>query len=129
MATTINLDTASRVDITCRKGDTFTLSLTINNAAGDQAGFSVGDAFLMQVRDSDTGDVIENASSNAFQISVTNATADQVAAKKIDLTLAASVMGTMPSGLYVYDVQQTSGTTVKTLIYGTIKINEDISES
>lgn len=128
MATTINLDTASRVDITCRKGDTFTLSLTITNAAGDQAGFSAGNTFLMQVRDSDTGDnVIANASSALFEINVT-ATSEQVAAKKIDLTLAASVMETMPSGLYVYDVEQTSDLTVKTLIYGTIKINEDISE-
>lgn len=128
MATTINLDTASRVDITCRKGDTFTLSLTITNAAGDQAGFSVGNTFLMQVRDSDTGDnVIANASSVLFEINVT-ATDDQVAAKKIDLTLAASVMETMPSGLYVYDVEQSSGDTVKTLIYGTIKVNEDISQ-
>jgi hypothetical protein len=129
MATTINLDTASRVDITCRKGDTFTLSLTITNAAGDTAGFQENDDFLMQVRDSDTGEVIVNDSSTPFQISVTNATAEQVTAKKIDLTLAASVMENMPSGLYVYDVEQTSGSTVKTLIYGTIKVNEDISES
>ena len=47
MATKINLDTSERVDITCRKGDTFSLRLTITNA-DDTAGFAAGDIFLME---------------------------------------------------------------------------------
>ena len=31
MATNVNLDIASRLDITCRKGDTFTLELTFKD--------------------------------------------------------------------------------------------------
>ena len=52
---------------------------------------------------------------------------DDVTAKAITLEVAASVMKTMPAGLYVYDVEQKSGSTVTTLIYGTLKVNEDVS--
>jgi hypothetical protein len=129
MATTINLDTSQRVDVTCRKGDTFSLRLTLTNATGDAA-FAASDVFLLQVRDSDTGDadadIIQNASDVDFAITAT-ASASDTDNKYIDLSLAASVMKTMPSGLYVYDVEQESSGTVKTLIYGTMKVNEDVS--
>ena len=35
MATQINLDNSTRVDITCRKGDTFSLELTFTDDNGD----------------------------------------------------------------------------------------------
>jgi len=124
-ATKINLDTSSRVDVTCRKGDTFSLRLTITNAAGDAAAFASGDVFLFEVRDSDVGSLVSNGSAN-FTDDVT-ASGTDVTAKYIDLNVAASVMKTMPAGLYVYDVEQKSGDTVSTLIYGTLKVNEDIS--
>lgn len=124
-ATKINLDTSSRVDVTCRKGDTFSLRLTITNAAGDAAAFAANDVFLFEVRDSDVGSLVSNGSAN-FTDDVT-ASGTDVTAKYIDLNVAASVMKTMPAGLYVYDVEQKSGDTVSTLIYGTLKVNEDIS--
>lgn len=124
-ATKINLDTSSRVDVTCRKGDTFSLRLTITNAAGDAAAFAANDVFLFEVRDSDVGSLVSNGSAN-FTDDVTASSTD-VTAKYIDLNVAASVMKTMPAGLYVYDVEQKSGDTVSTLIYGTLKVNEDIS--
>jgi hypothetical protein len=123
-ATKINLDTSSRVDVTCRKGDTFSLRLTITDAAGDAA-FAASDVFLFEVRDSDVGSLVSNGSAN-FADDVTASSTD-VTAKYIDLNVAASVMKTMPAGLYVYDVEQKSGDTVNTLIYGTLKVNEDIS--
>tara|TARA_R100001510_G_scaffold38557_1_gene34959 strand:+ start:972 stop:1364 length:393 start_codon:yes stop_codon:yes gene_type:complete len=127
MATTINLDTSQRVDIICRKGDTFSLRLTVTDADG-AANFAENHIFRMEVRDSDTGDLITNGSAT-FLITVTAAAAD-VTNKYIDLTLDADTMKTMPSGLYVYDVEQkTTASTpvVSTLIFGTLKINEDIT--
>jgi len=127
MATNINLDTSQRVDITCRKGDTFSLRLTVTDADGN-ANFEADHVFLMEVRDSDTGDLITNGSAN-FAITETADAAD-VTNKYVDLTLDAATMKTMPSGLYVYDVEQkTDDATpvVSTLIYGTLKINEDIA--
>lgn len=130
MAQTINLDTSQRVDIICRKGDTFSLRLTLTDEAGETAGFISGDTFLMQVRDSDTAaGVISNSQSDAeFEISVT-ANATDVTNKYVDFSKDASIMKTMPAGEYVYDIEQTSGSVTKTLIYGVIKINEDITEA
>ena len=143
MATQINLDTSQRVDITCRKGDTFSLRLTLtDNSTPPVASFKVADVFKMEVRDSDIGDadsnIIENATNVDFAISKV-ADADDVTAGFIELTLSASTMETMPSGLYVYDIEQKvmkddqvppqnlTDPTVVTLIYGTIKINEDVT--
>lgn len=129
-ATQINLDTSSRVDITCRKGDTFSLRLTITNAAGDAAGFVADDVFLFEVRHSDIGGLVQNTDDTPASFTATvTADSNDVTAQYIDLTVAASVMKTMPSGLYVYDVEQKSGSNVSTLIYGTLKVNEDISET
>jgi hypothetical protein len=135
-ATKINLDTSSRVDVTCRKGDTFSLRLTVTAADGIAVGFAADDIFLFQVRDSDTGDLVTNGS-DTFSASVTadDNTAGGVDAggvtntslKYIDLSVPADKMKTMPSGLYVYDVEQKSGTVVSTLIFGTLKVNEDVS--
>lgn len=126
-ATKINLDTASRVDVTCRKGDTFSLRLTVTTSAG-AAGFAAGDIFLFQVRDSDTGSLVANESASDFAKSVTAAGGD-VTNKYVDITVTAAVMKTMPSGLYVYDVEQklASDDSVSTLIFGTLKVNEDVS--
>ena len=54
MATSVNLDIASRVDITCRKGDTFTLELTFKDEDGVVIDLSTGYDWVMQVRESDT---------------------------------------------------------------------------
>jgi len=129
MATKINLDTSERVDITCRKGDTFSLRLNITNA-DDTVGFSAGDVFLMEVRNSDTGNPVANTSDPVVQFVITvTADAADVTAKYIDLTLAATTMKTMPSGLYAYDIEQKSGAVVTTLIYGTVRVIEDVSET
>ena len=136
-ATKINLDTSSRVDVTCRKGDTFSLRLTVTAAVGIAVGFAAGDIFLFQVRDSDTGDLVTNGS-NTFSASVTADVANaggindgagvtNTSLKYIDLSVSAAIMKTMPSGLYVYDVEQKSAAVVSTLIFGTLKVNEDVS--
>ena len=124
-ATKINLDTASRVDVTCRKGDTFSLRLTVTTSTG-AAGFAANDIFLFQVRDSDTGSLVANGSASDFAKSVT-ASGTDVTNKYVDITVTAAVMKTMPSGLYVYDVEQKSSDNVSTLIFGTLKVNEDVS--
>ena len=136
MASTINLDTSQRVDIICRKGDTFSLRLTLKDDS-DVVSFNDGDTFLMEVRDSDTGSLITNTASPAvsFQVEVVVNEADannpaDTDAGTVDFTLSATTMKTMPSGLYVYDIEhETSGGVIVTLIYGTLKVNEDISET
>ena len=136
-ATQINLDTAQRVDIICRKGDTFSLRLTLTTSdTPPVAAFQVADVFRLEVRETDTGELVVNTEATEFFVQVT-ANSDNETAKFIDLTLSAATMKTMPSGLYAYDVEQKvvndsegvalATPTVATLIYGTLKVNEDVS--
>ena len=49
----VNLDVADRLDITCRKGDTFELSLTLKDSAGTALPLVTDEyTFLMEVRKS-----------------------------------------------------------------------------
>ncbi len=119
MATQINLDNSSRVDVTCRKGDSFELKFTFTDAAGAAIDIS-GYAWKMDVKETDTSssDIIADSS---FSYSGTNAGV-------LTITAAAAVMAGVAGGLYVYDLQSTTGGIVKTWVYGIFKINEDVSE-
>lgn len=47
----VNLDVTERLDITCRRGDTFQLTLTLKDASGTALSLATDDyKFLMQVR-------------------------------------------------------------------------------
>jgi hypothetical protein len=119
MATTINLDTSTRVDVTCRKGDTFSLKLVFTDSSGDAIDVS-SYTWKMDVKETDTSssDIIADSSFNYTGDSSGNLT----------ITATSSVMAAVTSGIYVYDLQSTNSGEVKTWIYGVFKINEDISE-
>ena len=52
MAKRVNLDTSETVNITCRRGDTFNLTLTLKDSSGTAIQLStLGYEFLMEVRD------------------------------------------------------------------------------
>lgn len=55
MASKINLDTSTRLDIVCRRGDTFNLELTIKNSSGNKINITE-DRFSLQVRTKSTAD-------------------------------------------------------------------------
>ena len=144
MATQINLDTAQRVDITCRRGDTFDMSLTIQDAGGVTA-LASADSFKMEVRVADTDDTVytddltHGDDNNNIILSTLDDAAGATKRIAYDLTeetgvvtftATAAIMLTRPSGLYVYDIEMTDhsdSSKVTTLIYGTFKINEDVS--
>jgi len=134
MSNTINLDRSQRLDIVCRKGDTFVLNLELKDDDGRPIDLT-GDptniySFVMEVRLSDK-------STTALL------TPDVTIATNVDglvtLRVPASEMN-VSAGLYVYDIQQTRQDTsrpgsdndyqelsVETLVYGTFKINEDVT--
>lgn len=133
MANAVNLDTAKRVDITCRKGDTFLLNLDTTSASGSALNLT-NYTFKMEVRTSDesTGgeadsDVIlttaddDNSSSKQITIPTKDANGN------LTFQVSATNMSGVSSGLYVYDIQATVGGVVTTWLYGTFKINEDVS--
>lgn len=119
MATQINLDNSSRVDITCRKGDSFELKFTFTDDAGAAIDIS-GYAWKMDVKETDTSssDIIADSS---FSYSGTNAGV-------LTITATAAVMAAVNGGMYIYDLQSTTGGEVKTWIYGLFTVNEDVSE-
>lgn len=126
MATSINLDIASRVDIVCRRGDTFVLELTFKDEAGDVIDLSSGYEWMMQVRETDTstsaaldGDS-NDESANDFGFTGTNAGV-------LTITASAAVMAGIAGGVYVYDLQSAQGAVVTTWMYGKFTVNEDVS--
>ena len=49
MASKVNLDVAERLDITCKRGDTFSLALTLNDSSGTAIDLTEYE-FLMDVK-------------------------------------------------------------------------------
>jgi len=125
----LNLDRSQRLDLICRKGDTFTLNLELKDDSG--VALDLNDqrnkySFKMDVRPSDTSEL--NIVDVTPKIS---ADTPRLVTFSVD-----AVNMTMDSGLYVYDIQQTRTDpapdpdvvlSVDTLIYGTFKVNEDVT--
>ena len=136
MANKLNLDRSQRVDIVCRKNDTFSLKLKIEDSSGVAVDLSSGWEFNMDVRHADTDNTLATNRIMSTQITINNPgyieadTATSGASGEVIFTCKAEDMN-VTSGLYVYDIQQvdTSGATniVETILYGTFQINEDVT--
>jgi hypothetical protein len=125
MSATINLDIAKRVDIVCRKGDTATFSITITDSAGEASDLN-GYTFDMEVRESDT-QVNAEGGDNTSALVLSSGSGISALDNVITITASATDTETM-SGLYVYDLQATDGSSnVSTWLYGTFKVNEDVT--
>ena len=114
----LNLDIAQRLDIICRKGDTFEFSFDI----GDEDLAQIG-SWKIQVRpteDNDTGDPLLEA------VSVVTGS---VVSFNIAATTETYNMTSIDAGLYVYDIElyNSDNNSRKTYLYGTFKVNDDIT--
>ena len=83
--------------------------------------------------DTDTADLtIEGAEANGTGFAIA-ANSDGTDNAKLTIKVSSTLMGGLASGLYVYDLQNDSDTagdtggTVKTYLYGTLKVNEDVT--
>ena len=168
----VNLDTSTRLDITCRRGDTFELTLTLKDGSGTALPLVTDDyKFLMQVR-------APRARASSLQaqrlarplrraLAVTNGGGGEVDPEKeygedgvasvdgvligsaelgkkgavnfsfnnvdnngnVTVFLSALDMAKIKAGRYKYDFQYKTGTTEKTLLEGSFKVNDDVSKS
>ena len=125
----VNLDTAARLDIICRKGDKFSLTVDF----GIDLTSYTETYWKMQIRDSDDGSGGPATNGTAtFSLVDTDTHGDfTVSGNTLEITINAEASpGTLGwgSGTYVYDLQtdDTSGG-IKTWLYGTFTINEDIT--
>ena len=124
MAQQLNLDRSQRVDIVCREGDTFTLNLELKDDLGVAIDVT-GHTFLMQVRVSDEDETLTDASADVPLLMTVDLTDASDGLVKFSKT--AANMKDVSSGLYVYDISQNNTSTEETILYGTFKVNEDIS--
>lgn len=114
---TVNLDNAQRVDIICRKGDTFSIEIDFFDA-NDQPIDLTNFTFKMEVSESDTAttpvlddtDFIYNATSTGT----------------LFVSATANTMLTIPAGVYIYGLQSSDAGTVKTWLFGLFTVNEDV---
>lgn len=126
MSLSVNLDIAKRLDIICRKGDTFSLELVMKDSSGLPIDVSTPSAytFSMQVKESSDSVAIINTSASGFTITGNSEGRIVITASGPD------VMSAVDSGLYVYDFQSTntSDGVVQTWFYGTFKVNDQVTE-
>ncbi len=98
---TLQIDQAQRVDIVCRRGDTFKMVLNVTSPTGAPVNVTPVSSFnyKMEVRETDTatGTII---ASGSFTFSGT-------ASGVLTVTVSSTVMAAVDSGLYVYDLQTT----------------------
>ena len=119
---TVNLDTASRLDIVCRKGDTFQLTIDFGTSLTSYEGLN----FKLQVRDSDTASdiILGNDGSTATDHTLRGFVID---GSELTINMPNSTMDE-DGGEYVYDLQSVKEGAVKTWLHGYFTIIEDITE-
>lgn len=148
MAKKVNLDVTERLDITCRQGDTFSITVTLKDSAGDPLPLVTdGYKFSMQVRENlesanqkgATGLIIgtkdigsrslnTKGQESSFETFVTDDLGN------LTITALPSVMREIQPGIYIYDLQQivpnsTTGIDVHTtILQGMFRVKGDVSE-
>ena len=141
MSTKVNLDVSEKLNITCKRGDTFNLGLLMKDSSG--TAINVSDyVFLMQVKgDPDpvtgerplimgTNQIGTKASSGDNDLPTNfDITSDQYG--NVTIKALADVMSKILPESYVYDIQQSvrsdTGDVVTTIFEGRFIVNDDIS--
>ena len=155
MASSVNLDTSDILNITCRKGDTFSITLTLKNSSGTALTLSTSSyEFLMQVK---SEKIIKRGRTTESSLILGTASAakkNQGRAKNqvnvsgelnfevptvddsgnVTIEASAETMSKVPSGNYSYDLQyilpSSSGLdTHRTVLRGTFTVNPDVTEA
>jgi hypothetical protein len=155
MASSVNLDTSDVLNITCRKGDSFSLTLTLKDSSGTALTLSTSKyEFLMQVKSESFDRRSRTSTSNLVIGTASAAKKNQGRAKEqsninsginfevptvddsgnVTIEASAATMSQVPSGSYRYDLQyilpNTSGLdTHRTILRGKFVVNADIAEA
>ena len=119
----VNLDTAARLDIICRKGDRFELNVEFGvdfTALGNSG-------FKMEVRSSDTASTTVFPHTDFTIARVDDEAGGSETYLKGKIKISATNTAIDTSGLFVYDLQHTDNNVTKTYLFGTFKVNEDIT--
>lgn len=121
---TVNLDTAARLDIICRKGDSFSLAVEFDSDLPDDSGGNNNDEWKLTIRETVDAATVEL---DTFTVGVNDSDP-----KKLDITHTSVAMATIDAGLYVYDVQYSDGEStpqITTYLFGTFEVREDVTNN
>ena len=149
MASKVTLDTADKLDIVCKKGDTFLLNLRLKDSDGVPMELStLGYTFLMQVREQPVQDpnslepalikgpvVISTPDAKETrqeegEAPTTNLTFEPIVVDdsgNVTITGSHNTMKQVLAGRYVYDIQSVVSGTYKTIVRGGFIVNDDIT--
>ena len=154
MAKKVNLDVAQTLNITCRRGDTFQLNMTLKDSEGvplvldGSVGSNGAYKFAMQVRES----AFQDGSAGLIASTTEGVPADAdsesyvlineikgSASGAISIFIPASEMIKISSGRYIYDLQSVNPASagsdfndvdvVKTILRGSFVVNEDVTDT
>ena len=120
MAKKVNLDVTERLDITCRQGDTFSITIKLKDSAGDPLPLVTdGYKFSMQVRENLESANQKGATGLVIGVRMSEVDRSTLRVKRVasrpfvtddlgNLTITAlpSVMREIQPGIYIYDLQQ-----------------------
>ena len=152
MAKKVNLDVAQTLNITCRRGDTFQLNMTLKDSSGtglNLAGVAEDNSdayvFAMQVRDSADSDGVAGLRASTLEGLPSGAVTDAyVPIEVIDGDSSGNItieitnlnMTKFIPGRYVYDLQYkipaagaSGADLVKTVLKGAFVVNDDVTEA
>jgi len=138
MANRVNLDITEKLNITCRRGDTFSLGLVLKDSSGTAITLATsGYEFFMQVRsltpnregarDLIMGTDTKGEKADRDGVS-TNFSFTVDDSGNLTISASSSIMRLIPAGEYVYDLQQIVNDVSTTLFEGRFKVNDEISD-
>lgn len=122
---------SGRYDWTINQGETTELTITVTATSGGAAvNYDQNSTFKMQARDKFGGDVVLELSTNGsvgsaahFQHSLASGASNTF---KVIVPATLSSAMTAP-GKYVYDIENTSGTTVKRVLEGSLILTPEVT--
>ena len=147
MSNSVNLDVSEVLDITCRQGDTFELTVTLKDSAGTGLTLATSNyAFVMQVWATDRKSRSPLIATTERGLKGRNLNTPEVPGGayfepfvvddngNVTIKATASTMRRVPAGRYIYDLQYilptTSGVdTHTTILRGSFVVNEDVTKA
>jgi len=119
----VNTDIAQTLDITCRRGDSFGLTINFKQSDGTTAQSLNGYSFEMEVRSTEDDEGTPVISIDDAAITVVNESGGT-----ISIAITDDVMENVPGDTYVYDIQAvTEAGLTTTWVAGTFIVNEDVT--
>ena len=131
MANKINLDVSERLDITCRQGDSFSLTLNLKDSAGAVITLVTSNyKFFMQVKDKE-GNIIIGSTEFGDSADLNFAVPSPLDTGDVTISATPATMRQISAGRYIYDLQYlidgVDGTNT-TILRGFFTVNGDISK-